>query len=232
MMKRIKKFLKDFPLTKTLYHKIASKRYQRRLRKKAIAMKKNGKETIALIQNALQGRCFFFFDMGTLLGIVREGNLIGHDLDIDVAVYVESDEQIAEIRRVLGEHHCTVKFSYAVPELGAVEDSFEVNGIKFDINYYTRETDADVCYLMYRDPQRSYTGTEMNVVKLVCDPIRETVPCSFFGTMINIPANAEHYLAQRYGENWRVPDKKWVYWKGPSTRPTEYIGQQKTNGLT
>jgi adenine deaminase len=34
-------------------------------------------------------------------------------------------------------------------------------------------------------------------------------------------------VVERYGKNWTIPDKNYVYWKGPSVEPTNYKGQVK-----
>jgi len=38
-----------------------------------------------------------------------------------------------------------------------------------------------------------------------------TVP--FYGMQFNAPAYVEKYLEFRYGINWRIPNKKWIYYK-------------------
>lgn len=35
----------------------------------------------------------------------------------------------------------------------------------------------------------------------------------FYGVQFNIPSNVEEYLEHRYGSNWRIPTRKWVYYK-------------------
>ena len=34
----------------------------------------------------------------------------------------------------------------------------------------------------------------------------------------------EKYLSERYGKNWMIPDKNYVYWKANSTTPIENKG--------
>lgn len=36
---------------------------------------------------------------------------------------------------------------------------------------------------------------------------------TFYGINLTIPARAEEYLKQKYGKDWRVPVKDWVWWK-------------------
>lgn len=222
-MNAIKKFLKEFFVTKKLYSYISKERYKKRIREN---LQKNGDKTMSVIQQVLEDTsALFFFDMGTLLGIVREGRLLSHDLDMDVAVFVNSTDEISKLREKLFSKGCALRFSYSVDSIGIVEDSFTLNDIKFDINYYFTEEASDVCYLMYTDPEKVYADGEMSVVKLTSPRTTETKKIDFHGIKINIPANPEEYLAVRYGENWRVPDKKYVYWKGPSTSATDYVGR-------
>ena len=75
-----------------------------------------------------------------------------------------------------------------------------------------------------RNPEKEYSDEQQDVVKLVCPHIAETQTILFQGIEINAPKNPEQYLAVRYGENWRIPDKKYIYWKGPSAVLTDYIG--------
>lgn len=191
------------------------------------AMHKNGVETIKSLQEILSTTgLVFFFDMGTLLGIIREGKLLGHDLDIDVAVFANDEQDIERLYDVLKANGCQRKYSYVAEDIGVIEDSFLINGIKFDVNYYRNSGDKSICYLAYIE---SYTPeNKMNTVELSCSKIEEITETSFGGVMVNIPKNAEIYLSERYG-NWRVPDKNYRYWRGPSTRPIPNLCEQIKN---
>lgn len=228
-MKKIKKFLRNFILTRHIYlflhelfHGFRSTRHKFILRK---TLQQNGEETVRAIQEMLDSTgVFFFFDMGTLLGIIREGRLLRHDMDIDVAVFTEDASQKESLKQTLLAKGCTLRYSYSVEELGVVEDSFVYNDIKFDINYFSEVNGMDVCYLMYTDPNKGYPVGKMSVVQLMTPHISALKKIDFGGCMINVPEDPEKYLAARYGENWRIPDKNYIYWKGPSTSPTDYIG--------
>lgn len=225
MKNRLKKFFRECFLTKGLYKALWSIRNRKMLKErkqKRRAIQENGIELVHLLQGLL-GKEKFFFDMGTLLGIVREGKLLGHDLDVDTGIFIEKKEDVQRIREILLQNGCKLARSYAIEEIGVVEDSFLINGIKFDINYYFREERKDVVYLMYIS-EKDIIDKKMSVVKLSCSPIDEIEQVDFKGKKINIPKNSKQYLAERYGENWRIPDKNYIYWKGPSAEPTEYRG--------
>ena len=222
MIKKFKKFMRSFPLTRGIWCRLSDERVKKIRRDN---LQKNGVETVKTVQEILSDTgVFFFFDMGTLLGIVREGRLLKHDMDIDIAVVVNSEEEKTALRESLVARGCAIRYSYSIEELGTVEESFMMKDIKFDINYYLREDENDVCYLMFEEPGREYPYGQLSVVKLSSPHIAELQMKDFNGTQINVPKNAEDYLAVRYGENWRIPDKGYIYWKGPSTSPTDYMG--------
>lgn len=226
-MNKIKRFLKKNFLTKRLYAFLYSQKRRKELDHTREAIQTKGIETIEAIQNIMEPLGIpFFFDMGTLLGIVREGRLLGHDLDIDSAVIPNSKDDIQRITEWLIQQGCVHKYRYEVEGVGVVEDSFTMNGIKFDVNYYYRNEECDVCYLGYRAPEKNYEEGTMNAVRLSCPRIEKITNIHFGDCDVNIPSNPEQYLANRYGDNWRVPDKGYIYWKGPSATPIENICKQ------
>lgn len=226
----MKAFLRTNKLTKGLYAKLSRMHQKKVIKRKRKMMALHGVETIHHLQALFaEMDCKHFFDMGTLLGIIRDGRLLKHDLDIDVGVFVENEEQKQAIRDMLVSRGNDILYSYTVDGIGVVEESYVHSGIKFDINYYTREAGVDVCYLLYFDKERAYSSKdEMSVVRLECSTIEEIVQIDFNGVPINIPSNSEKYLEQRYGSTWRIPDTGYVYWKGPSTHTTDKVGVRTT----
>ena len=223
-MNGIKKFFREFVLTRKIYAKLIDIKAKKL---KKANLQKDGLAVIAEMQEILEnGGVKFFFDMGTLLGIIREGRLLKHDMDIDVAVFADSEDEKERVTKLLVAKGCEEYLRYSADGLGIVEQSFVYYNIKFDINYYYRGSGTDVCYLLYSHPDKIYEEGTMSIVMLSCPTIEETKKFEFQGITVNVPTNAEAYLAVRYGENWRIPDKKYIYWKGPSTSPTDYIGKR------
>lgn len=225
MNEKIKSFFRSNFLTRAIYMKMAKSRHNKVLKRKRKMMAAHGVETIHYLQALFSEiGCKFFFDMGTLLGIIRDGQLLKHDIDIDVAIFTESEEQKQAIRDKLVSQGNDILYSYTVDGIGIVEESYIHSGIKFDINFYTREADIDVCYLLYSDPEKVYQSKDvLSVVRLECLRIDNVVQIDFNGVLINIPSNGEQYLEQRYGSTWRIPDTGYVYWKGPSTHPIDKL---------
>lgn len=223
----LRQTLKKCNWLRKIYKVLIAKKFAWECKKREKKIHKKGNQTIRLLQNLLtEFGCDFFFDMGTLLGIIREGHLLGFDLDIDIGVMIDDETRKTELKAFLLSKKCRIKHCYAVEEIGVVEESYLLNNIKFDINYYSTDGDASVCYLLYKDPEKTYTGNQLSTVKLTCDPITEIQKIDFNGSPINVPTNPEAYLARRYGENWRIPDRNYIYWKGPSTEKIDNPGTQ------
>ena len=226
-MRRLKKFLANNRVTHSLYLKLYAIKYRKQCQKTRAVIQKQGFEIIGILQSVLeQLDITFFFDMGTLLGIVREGKLLGHDLDIDTAVIVETDDDIEMVTEKLIQNECVHKYRYIVDGIGIVEDSFIIKGVKFDVNYYQHNGENDICYLGYKKDNQNYEEGTMNVVSLTCPRVSDVVKIQVNGKSINIPSNPEQYLANRYGDNWRVPDKNYIYWRGPSASPIDNMCKQ------
>lgn len=226
----VKTFLKTNKYTKKIvalgisfYNNMVARRINA---KKRYNIQNNGNAVIEKIQKVLcENDIFFFFDMGTLLGIVREGHIIKHDLDIDVAVYVDSEEEKEFVRDILVSSGAVQTRHFSIDEIGIVEQSFVYCDVKFDICYYSAAEEFDYTYLMYSDPTKTYVNGELSVVELNCPHICKTELYKFGNIMINVPEQYEEYLAYRYGKNWRIPDKNYVYWRGPSTAITDFLGR-------
>ena len=226
MLRKIKRFLRSNKITKTPYAFLGRVKNRYAFSKMRKEVQKNGVKTIHYIQSVLeQTGVPFFFDMGTLLGIVREGRLLGHDRDVDVAVCSADPNDIDFVTKILMDNGCLHKYRYEVADIGVVEDSFVINGIKFDINYYYRNGTFDLCYLSYTRPEKTYEPYTVDVVELRCQHVERLKSICFGGKMIAIPEDAEFYLQQRYGTNWRIPNKNYFFWEGPSASPIPNMGR-------
>ena len=227
-MSSIKKFFETNVLTRGIYARLYKIKHRKEKQAKRETLQTNGEKTISYLQTVFEktGKTFFF-DMGTLLGIIREGKLLSHDMDIDVGVLIDGEEDIEEIVKVLEENGCKRKYRYTVDGVGVAEDSFEYNDIKFDASYYYTDGGSNLVYLGYLFPGRIYESSEiLSFVRLRTKKIEGVKKVEFARALINVPQNPEEYLAQRYGEKWRIPDKGFIYWKGPSAEKIDNLGRK------
>lgn len=154
-----------------------------------------------------------FTDMGTLLGIIRENDLIPWDNDIDFSVIDGNQRKIWKILQGI------VNFDneIAIRNLNQV---FEVNNVKniSQINF-------EIVFSNYK--QLSSVPISINFKLIKGDTCRWMAfpdlwqsPAYHFeddqvffwnGKEILVPLNPESYLEHIYGNNWRIPNPKFTY---------------------
>ena len=218
---KVKRFmLKPFGLVK----RYINNRSGKALEEKRQNIQKNGyavlSETLDLI-NAIPD-VTAFADFGTLLGLIREGGLLKHDLDIDTAVLGRPNlyRYVTMIMERSGyqlwrEYICDDK---------VVEQSYHYKDTKVDINYYEYTEKGVNTWLFYRDPSRKYKNNIRNIVRMDYSPIKKVKKIKIKGQDITVPDNSEQILEEKYGKNWKTPDKGWIYWQSPAATKLDEEG--------
>lgn len=148
---------------------------------------------------------------GTLLGIVRDGGLLPHDDDVDLAFYCRADNPIDvglasyKMERSLQRRGYTVvRHSLAHLEIEFFNDAGEPDHYVDIFTGFFHES-------LYCQPF-ALRGPEVAVEDLV--PVR---PYEVEGVELPGPANPEAWLSYAYGAGWRVPDPTFKF---VTPRPT------------
>jgi SAM-dependent methyltransferase len=142
-----------------------------------------------------------FVCYGTLLGLVRDGRLIPHDDDADLA-YLSSHDHPADvaleslaIERALRERgHSVLRHSG-----GHLQVRYDLDGA---LDHY-----IDV-FTAFRSAGRTYLCFQVGDEDL---NLSQIVPLSALGREFPAPAEAEALLAATYGPGWRVPDPSFTF---------------------
>lgn len=140
---------------------------------------------------------------GTLLGAVRNGKLIGHDNDIDIAYVSEHPHPVDVVRegykveRVLRDAGWVVRRGSGV-RLN-VRLRLSDNSVRF-VDVFTSHWVEGVLYIP------SDTG-----FRLPRDTILPLTTIELMGRKVPAPADPETLLAATYGPHWRVPDPSFRY---------------------
>lgn len=144
---------------------------------------------------------------GTLLGAAREGKVIGHDSDVDLAYLSERatpSEMVSElydIARALRGHGMTVQHKSG----SFITVVFKVpDGGTASIDIYTCFHVGELLY-------------ETATVRAVVPPsaIVPLTELEFEGRLLPAPADPDRMLTVSYGGGWRVPDPSFKHAPGP-----------------
>lgn len=144
-----------------------------------------------------------FISYGTLLGAVRNGQLIGHDNDIDVAYVSEHPHPVDvareayRVERALRDHGWVVRRGSGVRinvRLRLSDNSMRC------VDVFTAHWVDGVLFIP------SDTG-----FRLPRETILPLTTVELLGRQVPAPAQSERLLAATYGDNWRVPDPSFRY---------------------
>lgn len=144
-----------------------------------------------------------FIAYGTLLGAARNGHVIGHDNDIDLAYASAKTHPVDVVREAFGVERALRRAGFRVRRgMGArLNVRLEVSdGTVRGIDVFTAAWIEDVLYIP------SDTG-----FRLPRSTVVPAQPISLEGETFPAPADPETLLAHTYGPTWRVPDPSFSY---------------------
>lgn len=147
----------------------------------------------------------WWIEAGTFLGIVRDGDLIGHDSDIDFGIL--GDERIEGVRELFLEEGFHVHHEFGTKGRGR-EISFKRGGIKVDVFCFYPDEAGTLWMGCWRGGRMIRLDFER---RSILPPRSVTV----FDIPMKLPALQEAYLRARYGREWTVPDLKWRWDRSP-----------------
>ena len=191
-------------------------------------IQKNGMAVLNEVQTILSDMGIVSFaDFGTCLGLVREGQLLAHDLDMDVGV-IATPEQREQIRIALEQRGYKLWRQYRYQE-NPVEESYHYRRVKIDLNFYEMTKDYARTWLFYSKPGHVYENSwTRHVVQMTYSPINGVKYEEFGGYRIALPEDPELLMVEKYGPSWRIPDTGWIYWQSPAAEMLEEVGYFKT----
>jgi len=127
-----------------------------------------------------------FLVSGTLLGCVREGQLLGHDKDIDIGVW-EDISRTRLLRAISGSGQFYIQASRA-PETIRLK---HVNGTAIDVFYHFRENGR----IWHGGVKARWYNSAFDLATI-----------DFLGGTYSIPRDYDAYLQENYGD-WKTPKK-------------------------
>jgi len=139
----------------------------------------------------------FVFIFGGLLGLIRQGDFIPYDTDLDVACFNEFTRKdhwkMSKVKKELKEKGFYIADNN---ECYLHNDFFIRNGEKIEIWWFDKIDDEWIFGNTVRYPAYFFD---------------KTVDIDFLGTKVKVPFNAEEFLERTYGKNWKTPNPKANY---------------------
>lgn len=164
----------------------------------------------------------YHIGFGTLLGFVREGYFIQHDLDIDFCIYDYNDvETLASIFKKQGFSflHCCVY------EQKIVE--FTVKKMGISIDFFVMESSECIAkaYTFLREYGVQYPAEEYITAYSISISLPNGLEqCEVGGVKVVIPCNSKIMLRELYGENWSTPNPNWSFKYMPTLKKLDSYG--------
>jgi len=187
-------------------------------RKRRLRLRRYGAEILEKVSQVFDRLGVpYFVNFGTLLGIVREGDFIAHDDDVDIGVLPGFNKHKELIEMLLDEGFVFKRgfeFNGGISEL-----AFWYNDIAVDFFFYHLCDVADnragrMYYQEYSTggliPDASERVAAISARRIYCPIVNELHPCMFKGVQVLVPSNAEEYLDAVFGTNWKTPIKNWT----------------------
>lgn len=151
-----------------------------------------------------------FVACGSLLGLVRDGNFIKHDTDIDFAIVLKSQNDWEIIQQSLTSHGYTL-IHYFTFNNEIVEQAYRYGDLSFDVFSFVECGDKLRMYSFVKHPNIIYdSSSDCSATYFEFSNNVKTIRKVFGNHEINVPADAEHMLEVWYGKDWQVPDPNWV----------------------
>lgn len=175
------------------------------------------------LSNLLRG-CEHFPFFGTLLGLIREGDIIAHDDDVDIYANIEVRQEVldrlsgTEFRVDLDDPVNASRWFLQAKRLARGTESY------VDIYFYEARPDLDCIVERWNFSGR--WSDEENHIHIPRELIYPIGMQEFFATDIAMPADPVKCCAYLYGSEWRRPLMKRL---GYSTRIANHAPRIEVN---
>jgi hypothetical protein len=173
-----------------------------------------GVESISSHLAELGHQCFA--NSGTLLGLVREARLIGHDDDVDLAVLLHA----SDLTDVAAEW---VTLRHQLAGAGLLDAEFEARRRTHCKVRLTDGTKVDLFPAWLSETGRVYVWPHTRG-KLMREDLLPFERFRIGEVQINLPHRPERLLEANYGPEWRTPDPTWRFdWPGAKRQFSGFV---------
>jgi phosphorylcholine metabolism protein LicD len=160
--------------------------------------------------------CVFWLEFGSLLGKVRENRIIAWDGDMDLAIDYDNwkPQIIDELKRngfIVSKPPNYITDLKILDFIGRkkinalTQIKFRYKGVKVSFEIYHRGVGKyENIMFFWPSPKPDY------LVQIPVEFMFPQIKSKFYGVEISIPKNYEKNLKFMYGEDWMIPDPKYI----------------------
>ena len=159
----------------------------------------------------------YHLEGGTLLGIVRDGDLLPWDYDVDISIPSPEQDKFLAIAGTFRRYGYKVKKHRHSKNFGPLKAGtyriFKLKSIVFsvlkEILPFFRKwyLNLDV-FIKYSDATHTYWQAKEMIMKVPRSHYEGYEEIDFQGRKLKVPCDYKEYLTAKYGD-WSVPVKQW-----------------------
>jgi len=164
-----------------------------------------GQQNLAQVSRLLSKIKHFVF-FGTLLGLVRDRNIIDGDDDIDLYVDINHRKEVINILTDSGYLIDFAQYPNTTPYF--IQATTSINNIAIPTDFYFFEDDGQSKYILERWNFLANVEDKTNHLLIPKDLLFPLQTKQFFGADISLPAKPEALCRYLYGKHWLTPLKK------------------------
>ncbi len=157
----------------------------------------------------------YHLEGGTLLGIVRDKDLLPWDNDIDISIPEESREKLLALRGTLLWKGYRLSIRYSKTDIGPIKkgDLYLIK-IKSVFEYYLKwfYPSYEACvldiFVKFRFENHCYWQAKDTLMRVAAKHYDTFETVDFHGYPLKVPNHYKQYLTEKYGD-WSVAVKEW-----------------------
>lgn len=185
-------------------------------------------ENLELAINILnQHKCKWWLEAGTCLGAIRENNFIAWDADIDIGM----EGRYAKLWETFIKEFQEAGFTlYKGWEYKGrkTELSFKRKGVKLDLFFFFRKGTSCWHGTFGPDDKGRWGKNMIFLPNVFSASLFSSLKEIFFrGKRCFVPFPVERYLLERYGKDWKKPDKDYKYWRDCKAIDRNFLKRNK-----
>lgn len=220
MMTSIKNKLKQNKLIVAIYMKLyGHKKEVRRVQIAKDTLRNEGFDYLVMIEDALTNAgARYFVNFGSLLGLLRSGEFISWDFDIDYGIYIDDSFSWEDLRKAMNGIGMTLARQFSFDGL-VTEQTYKTEKLTIDFFAHSEDENNSYEYVYFKKKEYKYDSLDDAHVcrlKMYKFPGITKRKITNRDIDISVPVDAEKYLASIYREDWMIPNPNWISAEGPA----------------